>query len=488
MFNRVYHDTHVDDNPYIGLTLSSKFYDIPSLSSDVSIVSKPIYLSINIQSLQSKYEQLLAELSEMENKGIYVEIIALQEIWDVRYPELYIIPGFKPIILKKRQGMRGGGVGFYIRDNLNAKIIENLSPFENKIIEALTIQLSYPDGKQVLLSCVYRSNGILHNVTQAQQLDRFMNSFAELLSNLQSKKLDSYLFIDSNIDLLNLRQQSAENYMNLLLEKSFLQVISKATRIQNQSKSLIDHILFNVNCLNLTSGTLISDISDHFFTFVVPPARYKNPPQTHKSVQSRNYSLQNLNNFKTELSMADWTNVTSLNDANLAYNEFWKTYEACHNANFPFTRQRFNKNFHKKQLFMTQGLLVSRNTKNRLHKLSISNPEPATIQCYKTYKTLYLKTVRAAKKLYFTSKLDANAGNPKKTWETLNEILGKPKKNDSVSQININEIPESDPTKIANHFNTFFTSIGKKNSNDIPPVQNSLRIKSIMVGKYQDSH
>jgi hypothetical protein len=471
MFNRVYHDTHVDDNPYIGLTLSSKFYDIPSLSSDVSIVSKPIYLSINIQSLQSKYEQLLAELSEIENKGIYVEIIALQEIWDVRYHELYIIPGFKPIIFKKRQGMRGGGVGFYIRDNLNAKIIENLSPFENKIIEALTIQLSYPDGKQVLLSCVYRSNGILHNVTQAQQLDRFMNSFAELLSNLQSKKLDSYLFIDSNIDLLNLRQQSAENYMNLLLEKSFLQVISKATRIQNQSKSLIDHILLNINCLNLSSGTLISDISDHFFTFVVPPARYKNSPQTHKFVQSRNYSLQNLNNFKNELSIADWTNVTSLNDANLAYNEFWKTYEACHNANFPFIRQRFNKNFHKKQPFMTQGLLVSRNTKNKLHKLSISNPEAATIERYKTYKTLYLRTVRGAKKLYFTSKLDANAGNPKKTWETLNEILGKPKKNDSVSQININEIPESDPTKIANHFNTFFTSIGKKISNDIPPVQ-----------------
>jgi hypothetical protein len=86
----------------------------------------------------------------------------------------------------------------------------------------------------------------------------------------------------------------------------------------------------------------------------------------------------------------------------LAYNEFWKTYEACHNANFPFIRQRFNKSIHKKQPFMTQGLLVSRNTKNKLHKLSISNPEAATIERYKTYKTLYLKTVRGAKKLYFT--------------------------------------------------------------------------------------
>ncbi len=40
--------------------------------------------------------------------------------------------------------MRGDGVGFYIYENLNAQIIENLSLFENMIIEALAIQLSYP--------------------------------------------------------------------------------------------------------------------------------------------------------------------------------------------------------------------------------------------------------------------------------------------------------------------------------------------------------
>jgi hypothetical protein len=61
-------------------------------------------------------------------------------------------------------------------------------------------------------------------------------------------------------------------------------------------------------------------------------------------------------------------------------------------------------------------------------------------------------------------------GNPKKTWETLNEILGKPKKTESVGQINIDGVPESDPSKIANQFNSFFTSIGKKISNDVPNV------------------
>jgi hypothetical protein len=67
--------------------------------------------------------------------------------------------------------MRGGGVGFYIRNGISAEIIENLSPFENKIIEALTIKLTYPDSKISYLTSIYRSNGVLANTTPTQQLD-----------------------------------------------------------------------------------------------------------------------------------------------------------------------------------------------------------------------------------------------------------------------------------------------------------------------------
>jgi hypothetical protein len=258
--------------------------------------------------------------------------------------------------------------------------------------------------------------------------------------------------------------------MNLILEKSFLQGISKATRIQNDSKSLIDHILFNINCVNFSSGTLVSDVSDHFFTFIVPPAPLRNPAHNHRFIQARNYSTHNLNNFKLDLGIADWNSVLTCNDVNMAYNEFWKIYSTSHDANFPLTRKRFNKNIHMRQPFMTQGLLISRNTKNKLHKKAVSDPTLGSIQNYKTYKTLYFKTLWGAKKMYFTNKLNENLGNPKKTWETLNEIQGKPKKTDSVGHININGVSESNPTKIANHFNEFFTSIGKKISNDIPPV------------------
>jgi hypothetical protein len=94
--------------------------------------------------------------------------------------------------------MRGGGVGFYVK-GLRAEILENLSPFENKIIEALTIQLSYPtSNKKILLTSLYRSNGIIANVTQGQQIERFFEKFSIITYCPTSKpptKLRSYLQI-----------------------------------------------------------------------------------------------------------------------------------------------------------------------------------------------------------------------------------------------------------------------------------------------------
>ncbi len=104
--------TGVLDRKFCEWRARLKIYDIDSLSNAEFISNNSIFLSINIQSLQSKYDQLLFELNQMESKGINVDILALQEVWDIRYPDLLSIPGFKPLIFKKRHGMRGGGVGF----------------------------------------------------------------------------------------------------------------------------------------------------------------------------------------------------------------------------------------------------------------------------------------------------------------------------------------------------------------------------------------
>ena len=176
----------------------------------------------------------------------------------------------------------------YVKNGLNAEIIENLSPFENKIIESLTIQLTYPtSNKCILLTSIYRSNGPIVNVTATQQMDSFIEKFTNLLADLKATNKMSIIFTDSNINLLNLHMPDVSNYLNAILAHGYIQGIAKATRIQNDSCSLIDHILSNLNANNLYAGTLISDVSNHFFTFIIPKLSSSMNQQTHRTVVSR---------------------------------------------------------------------------------------------------------------------------------------------------------------------------------------------------------
>jgi len=64
--------------------------------------------------------------------------------------------GFHPLFFKQRLGMRGGGIGFYIKNNISWQIVEECSPFQNKIIESLTLLLSLSNNTKMLISSVYR--------------------------------------------------------------------------------------------------------------------------------------------------------------------------------------------------------------------------------------------------------------------------------------------------------------------------------------------
>ncbi len=138
------------------------------------------------------------------------------------------------------------------------------------------------------------------------------------------------------------------------------------------------------------------------------------------------------------MSGTDWSPVTSLNSVDDAYDTFWSTYLELYEMLFPKKQVRFNRNTHKKSPFMTNGLLISWNTKNQLFKNLLIDNCPANVQKYKQFKQIYCKILRADKKLYLKKKLRDNVKNSKKTWETLNEVIGKGKNNATGEKININ--------------------------------------------------
>ena len=108
-YNRMYLDVNdINNDPYSDLIIDSKFYDMLSLPSIVNDNASPILLSINIQSLMSKYDELRSFIIEMSCKKIQIDVIAVQEVWEVREPEILSIPGFQNFVYKTRTNMRGG--------------------------------------------------------------------------------------------------------------------------------------------------------------------------------------------------------------------------------------------------------------------------------------------------------------------------------------------------------------------------------------------
>ncbi len=420
-----------------------------------------------MQSLNSKHESLKEFITELVSKNVNIEIIALQEIWQVQHINLVSIPNFHPLICSQRRGMRGGGVGFYIKNTINFELIPDLSPFNNKIIETITLLLSHPNHNKFYVTSLYKSNGVIPNVTVTEQNNQFFDNFNSLLESLSQKQHKSIIFTDSNIDLLNLNENSTY-YLNSILTNGFLQIQSKASRIDGNSRTLLDHIITNLPNNSFKTGILISDISDHFPTFMFNGKNQKPPVQPVSF--SRNFSANNLNNFKRLLSQQDWSHVYETNDVDPSYDNFWAIYNRLYNDSFPLTRVKFNKNIHKKNNFMTLGLLNSRKTKLNLHKASIESPTVLNIQLYKNYRNIFQKTLRAAKKLDILEKLRNSKNNPRATWKILNEVIGKSSSPSKISKIVFNGQEISNDLEIANTFNDFFVRIGKEISDNVPPT------------------
>jgi len=417
-----------NDNP-LNISLSSEYFDSSSFTKKFGKSKKPIYISVNIQSLMSKFEALKLFIQELLSSNVPIDVIVLQETWSVKYPELVQIPCFQNVITMERADMRGGGVGMYIREGLHFNKIVNLSTFTEKTFESLTVELQYPN-KKILISTIYRSPNPPPLCSVLDHTNRFIQLLDRHLNDLFNRDKLCVIFLDSNVNLHSiLNDPLSLNYLNTITSNGFIQAITKSTRIQGNSHSLIDHILINKNLQGRYQGIIVSDISDHFFTFYqMNTATEKTKQQIHSS---RKITMENMERFKLLLRGVDWSRVYGSNVVDESFDAFWTEFSQLYELCFPVTMCKLNRNIHRINGYMTPGLLISRISKNNLHKNSLLNPTPENINRFRVYRNLYNTLMRKSKAKYFEENLLANVKNPKKTWDLLKEatwVLSKAKK------------------------------------------------------------
>jgi hypothetical protein len=81
-------------------------------------------------------------------------------------------------------------------------------------------------------------------------------------------------------------------------------------------------------------------------TFIQLPKACKKTTKP-KVEKSRNFSQNNVENFKRNLQNFTWLDVLQSNDVNESYENFWNKFKMLYDLNFPLKVTKFNKNLHK---------------------------------------------------------------------------------------------------------------------------------------------
>jgi exonuclease III len=374
-------------------------------------------------------------MNDLSASNIHPDILCLQEIWQVQDVNTVAINEYD-FVYKKRSKFRGGGVGCYIRKGIQYKILEIHSIFIEKIFECLTLEATL-NGKKIIFCNFYRPPMPHPNYTPSEQLDCFFENFSLLLNDLSGYNTDVYVFSDTNINLIDVQQGSrGASLLETALEHGFLQTNKKITRFGDHVPSLIDHVFTNSIGQGVRTGSVIIDISDHLITFIQPEGtRLK---VSREPTYRRSFNHTNLSNFRNSLSALSWNNVMQCNFVDEAYNLFWSDFKTFFDLHFPLKKQKFNKNFHSKNKFITQGILVSRRRKNELLKLHVKSRTPESKEIYCNYRNMYNKIVRASKKLYYREHISANKKDPKKLWGLLKEVSTGELQVDKIEKISEN--------------------------------------------------
>jgi len=104
---------------------------------------------------------------------------------------------------------------------------------------------------------------------------------------------------DFNIDLLKSETcDISHNFLLPMQSYSFSPVIDKPTRVHNNSATFIDNILVSIIDFNLSSGNIVSDISDHcsplFDIYIIHSPSLKSPYYGTKIHDYSRFSEENL--------------------------------------------------------------------------------------------------------------------------------------------------------------------------------------------------
>jgi len=404
---------------------------------------------LNIRSFNKNFDELSILFRQFNNQP---NVIVLTETWfspDCKgsidgYTGYHVI----------REDRRGGGVSVFVDEALQSKICQNYT-YENNQLEICSVQVELNDTTVNVLG-IYRAP------------DKSIPGFSEEVGLILSSfgRRDHVLVVgDLNVDLRD-PNVAESDVLNTFYAASYLPLITAPTHISSSSESCIDHIWYNQLVSN-SCGVIEADITDHYPITAIVDVIPLNQEFIQKSF--RDHSNSSLVNFRNALlEYIEQFCILESEPISEKTAEFleniYKIYDKC----CPIRIKQVSRNRILKP-WITKPLINCINTKHRLFRQYKRGETDFRI--YNIYKNLVTSQIKQAKMRYFRNKFNSNLKNARETWKCINSLTDRNKKKESTVELVINNEIITDPTSIADSFNTYFANVGPNLDRNIPETR-----------------
>lgn len=432
------------------------------LKNDFEVDANSIYfLHTNIRSLSKNFESLELFLHTYEN--LY-HVIVLTETFNIVNVELFRLKGYS-IYYNTGAINKNDGVVVFVKNTLTH--ICNTISYSNLKILRLTLTVN---KQKIGVTGIYRP--------PSYSVQDFFPYYTDYLSNHCNLK-NEIIMGDFNINILQ-NNDVNEQYLNLMSEHAFLSYINDFTRIENNSKSCIDHIFIktDISPQNILPIILHSKISDHFPQLLKITLQEKINNNLNKQnsniISSINYDI--LKNYLSN--NVNWDDILQGNDVNNTTEIF---IDAIKNAVQMSTEYKTLKHSNRKRKsWITLGLMTSINYRDELYEQSLKNPNNIQLENqYKYYRNYLNKLIKKSKQNFYKQKINENLNDTSKIWSYTNELLNK----DKVMENKLKYIKTedgniiSDEKEVADYMNNFFTNIGTNIAKNIKVTDYKHKVK-----------
>ena len=374
---------------------------------------------LNINGLRNKVDELETEVWD------YDVVIITETKLNLNIENKNIsLSGFQEPIRKDRNDKQGGGVAVYFKLNM---AVRRRSDLETNSIENICIEiLSQP--KPVILCAIYKPPN--------ESVDKW-NSVKEHLQKL-TKQIIPNVIVAGDMYEDWLKQNPKPKLHTIYQELGLIQHIPTATRIINNSATLIDHIVTNLQDNVTSSGTIPCDLSDQHATYLHLNWRQN---LIEKQLQEIWYYDQgNYNELNAEFGKQNWDDIIdpSTRNINDACTKFTTKMIDIARKHIPTTKVRINP---LNKPWYTAEMRKLKKKMLRLCKHAQNSQKETDWGKYRRVRNELNNKIRNAKIKYpekLASELKANINKPKFWWKTVSELM-KGKNTQSIPPLKHND-------------------------------------------------